>query len=158
MRPLIKYRTIKKFSSKYSVTQMCRFFGVSRSGYYDYLKRGEQPERNTEIAEMIRDRRNQRYGRSLGCRRMQKWLLEQKRSGLRHKYLCLDIIRPHFVPCKTHRLSLLRLVTASVFVSLFTSCVKHYHLRKLTLDERLYQMYDKIQETDSALIECRDRK
>ena len=73
-----------KFSGKYSVTQMCRFFGVSRSGYYDYLKRGEQPDRNAEVAEMIRDRRNQRYGKSLGCRRMQKWLLEEK--GIKRNY------------------------------------------------------------------------
>ena len=51
---------------------MCRFFGVSRSGYYDYLKRGEQLDRNAEVTEMIRDRREQRYGKSLGCRRMQR--------------------------------------------------------------------------------------
>ena len=84
MRPLIKYQTIKKFSSKYSVTQMCRFFGVSRSGYYDYLKRCEQLDRNAEVAEMIHERRNQRYGKSLGCRRMQSWLLEEK--GIKRNY------------------------------------------------------------------------
>ena len=84
MKPLIKYRTIKKFSSKYSVTEMCRFFGVSKSGYYDYLKRGEQPDHNAEVAEMIRERREQRYGRSLGCRRMQRWLLMEK--GIKRNY------------------------------------------------------------------------
>ena len=63
---------------------MCRFFGVSKSGYYDYLKRGEQPDHNAEVAEMIRERREQRYGRSLGCRRMQRWLLMEK--GIKRNY------------------------------------------------------------------------
>lgn len=35
---------------------------------------------------------------------------------------------------------------------------KHYRQRKLDLDERLYRMYDKIQETESALIECKAKK
>ena len=66
------------------MTQMCRFFGVSRSGYYDYLKRGEKPDHNAEVAEMIQERREQRYGRSLGCRRMQRWLLAEK--GVKRNY------------------------------------------------------------------------
>lgn len=37
----IKYRVIHKYRSKYSVSTMCSFFGVSRSGYYDFVKRIE---------------------------------------------------------------------------------------------------------------------
>ena len=84
MRPLIKYHTIKKFSEKYPVAEMCRFLGVSRSGYYDYLKRGEKTDRNADVAALIRERRVERYGKSLGCRRMRKWLLEKK--GVKRNY------------------------------------------------------------------------
>lgn len=57
---------------------MCRFFKVSRSGYYDFLKRRNQPDRDAALAELIHERRDQRFGRSLGCRRMQKWLAREK--------------------------------------------------------------------------------
>ena len=30
----IKYQVICKHKDKYSISQMCKFFGVSRSGYY----------------------------------------------------------------------------------------------------------------------------
>lgn len=57
---------------------MCRFFKISRSGYYDFFKRREQPDRDDALAKLIHERREQRFGRSLGCRRMQKWLAREK--------------------------------------------------------------------------------
>ena len=100
----LKYKTIKKYSNKYAVVQMCRFFGVSRSGYYDYLKRKEQPDHNAIIAEKIRERREQRYGRSLGCRRMQKWLQEEQ--GIRRNYKTIWRIMQQYgmlSECRRHR-------------------------------------------------------
>jgi len=33
---------------------MCEFFGVSKSGYYDYVKRIGQIEKDVELAEKIK--------------------------------------------------------------------------------------------------------
>ncbi len=33
---------------------MCRFFGVSRSGYYDYVKRIDIPAKDLTLAEKIK--------------------------------------------------------------------------------------------------------
>jgi len=79
-----KYKVIFQNRQKYPVFAMCQYFKVSRSGYYDYLKRCEQPERDEELAKLIAERQGARYGRSLGCRRMQKWL--EKVKGIRLNY------------------------------------------------------------------------
>ena len=36
MRPLVKYHIIHRHKEEYPVSVMCRFFSVSRSGYYSY--------------------------------------------------------------------------------------------------------------------------
>lgn len=41
--------------NRYPVSVMCQFFQVSRSGYYDYVKRLDQPEHDAELAEIIRE-------------------------------------------------------------------------------------------------------
>ena len=81
MKPRLKYNVIYKHRKEYPVTVMCKFFRVSRSGYYDYVKRIGRPNRDEPLAKLIIERRSQKYGRSLGCRRMQKWL--EKAKGLR---------------------------------------------------------------------------
>lgn len=80
----MKYAVIYKNRGNYAVMDMCRFFEVSRSGYYAYLKRMNKPDRDEELAQMIQERRNQRYGKSLGCRRMQKWL--ERFKGIHRNY------------------------------------------------------------------------
>ena len=43
MRPKVKYAVIYRHRNEYSVSVMCRFFEVSRSGYYDFVRRiGQQ--------------------------------------------------------------------------------------------------------------------
>ena len=39
--------------NRYPVTEMCRFFRVSRSGYYEFVKRLEQPAHDAALAEII---------------------------------------------------------------------------------------------------------
>lgn len=39
VRPKFKYQVIYRHRTEYKISVMCRFFGVSRSGYYDYVKR-----------------------------------------------------------------------------------------------------------------------
>ena len=58
---------------RYSITEMCQFFGVSRSGYYDYVKRLDQPAHDAALAEIIR-KQQETCDKTYGYRRMWKWL------------------------------------------------------------------------------------
>lgn len=55
---------------------MCRFFEVSRSGYYDFVKRLVHPDRDEPLAEMIHHCQ-ERCGKTYGYRRVQLWLKKQ---------------------------------------------------------------------------------
>lgn len=58
---------------RYSIIEMCQFFGVSRSGYYDYVKRLDQPAHDAALAEIIR-KQQEACDKTYGYRRMWKWL------------------------------------------------------------------------------------
>ena len=58
---------------RYAISVMCRFFGVSRSGYYDYVKRQRLPDRDTNVAEWIRQCQ-QESRKTYGYRRVWLWL------------------------------------------------------------------------------------
>lgn len=58
---------------RYSITEMCQFFGVSRSGYYDCVKRLDQPAHDAALAEIIR-KQQEKCDKTYGYRRMWKWL------------------------------------------------------------------------------------
>lgn len=64
---------------------MCRFFCVSRSGYYNFIKRIDTPDRDEPLKELIEERRAQRYGKTLGCRKMQLWLERDKHRHHNYK-------------------------------------------------------------------------
>lgn len=55
---------------------MCKFFGVSRSGYYSFVQRFGKPEPDTALAQMI-ENCQRRCGKTYGYRRVWLWL-EQK--------------------------------------------------------------------------------
>lgn len=55
---------------------MCRFFGVSRSGYYDFVHRADRPEKDEELANVIARQRKRCWG-TYGYRRMWLWLKSQ---------------------------------------------------------------------------------
>ena len=50
----VKYKVIYRHREKYSIREMCRFFEVSRSGYYDYIRRMDIPAKELPLAEKIR--------------------------------------------------------------------------------------------------------
>jgi len=52
---------------------MCKFFEVSRSGYYDYIKHVNQPERDADLAKEIEACQN-KTDKTYGYRRVWKWL------------------------------------------------------------------------------------
>ena len=77
MRPKVKYQVIYMNKDRYAISTMCRFFKVSRSGYYDYAKRIHQPDRNADLVNLIREQQ-EACNRTYGYRRMWKWLKLRK--------------------------------------------------------------------------------
>ena len=55
---------------------MCRSFGVSRSGYYDFVHRLGEPEKDATLAKAIAQQRERSY-HTYGYRRMWLWLKSQ---------------------------------------------------------------------------------
>lgn len=101
MRASIKYHVIYRHRTEYPVCRMCRFFEVSRSGYYDFVRRLGKPDRDAELADIIAAQR-ERSLRTYGYRRMWLWLERQgihrnPKTVLRimKKYGLLSEIRRH---------------------------------------------------------------
>ena len=69
---------IYRHRDQYSISEMCRFFNVSRSGYYDYVKRMDIPAWDLPLAEKIRECQ-EKCGKTYGYRRVQIWL---ERNGI----------------------------------------------------------------------------
>ena len=59
---------IYRHKDKYSISEMCRFFDVSRSGYYGYVKRMDIPAKDLPLAEKIRECQ-EKYGKTYGYQR-----------------------------------------------------------------------------------------
>ena len=99
MKPSIKYQVIFKHKDKYSINSMCNFFGVSRSGYYAFLKRMNIPDRDLPLAEKIKECQEKSH-RTYGYRRVHIWLERQgiyrnPKTVLRvmQKYNLLSVVR-----------------------------------------------------------------
>ena len=67
---------IYRHKDKYSINEMFRFFEVSRSGYYDYVKRMDVPAWDLPLAEKIRECQEHSH-RTYGYRRVHIWLERQ---------------------------------------------------------------------------------
>ena len=99
MRASVKYRVIYRHKDKYSISEMCRFFSVSRSGYYGYVSRMDVPAKDLPLAEKITECQ-ERCGKTYGYRRVHIWL---DRQGIHHnpktvlrvmqKYNLLSVVR-----------------------------------------------------------------
>ena len=90
---------IFRHKEKYSISEMCRFFKVSRSGYYGYVSRMNIPARDLPLAEKIRECQDE-CGKTYGYRRVQIWLgkrgiYRNPKTVLRvmQKYGLLSVIR-----------------------------------------------------------------
>lgn len=99
MRTSVKYMVIYRHKDKYSIREMCRFFEVSRSGYYGYVSRMEVPAWDLPLAENIRECQ-EKCGKTYGYRRVQIWLqrhgiYRNPKTVLRvmQKYGLLSVIR-----------------------------------------------------------------
>lgn len=99
MKTSVKYIVIYRHKDKYSISEMCRFFRVSRSGYYDFVKRMDIPAKDLPLAEKIRECQ-EKCGKTYGYRRVHMWL---ERNGIYHnpktilrvmqKYSLLSVVR-----------------------------------------------------------------
>lgn len=85
---------------------MCRFFGVSRSGYYAWRQRKERPDRDAILGALIV--KCQEYTKhTYGYRRIKLWLLRETGLLINHKtvlrlmrkYGQLAVIRRRKLPC-----------------------------------------------------------
>ena len=99
MRAEVKYRVIYRHKDKYSISGMCRFFEVSRSGYYGFVNRIDKPANDLELSELIRECQAETK-QTYGYRRVAIWL---ERKGVHHdpktilrvmnKYNLLSVVR-----------------------------------------------------------------
>ncbi len=71
---------IYRHKDKYSISEMCRFFKVSRSGYYGYVSRMDIPAKDLPLAEKIKECQD-KCGKTYGYRRVHIWL---ERQGIYH--------------------------------------------------------------------------
>lgn len=109
MKPSVKYQVVFKHKAKCGISEMCEFFCVSRSGRYDYLHRKDVPDRDTSLANLIKECQEQNY-RTYGYRRVQIWLERQEiyrnpKTVLRvmQKYNLLSVVRrKKFHCCSQH--------------------------------------------------------
>ena len=83
MRPKTKYAVIHRHRKEYPISVMCKFFEVSRSGYYDFVKRLGNPEKDADLAEKIR-LCQESADKTYGYRRVWLWL-ERKNIKLNPK-------------------------------------------------------------------------
>ena len=101
MRPKVKYHIIYRHRDEYPISVMCKFFEVSRSGYYDFVNKLGRPDPNAELAEKIRQCQII-TDKTYGYRRVRKWLLDRniRRNPktilkIMKKYGLLSEIRRH---------------------------------------------------------------
>ena len=73
MRTRAKYAAIHLHREKYPVYRMCKFFGISRSGYYAWIQKLNQPNPNQMVIDQI-VRQQKQCKNTYGYRRMQLWL------------------------------------------------------------------------------------
>ena len=91
---------IYRHKNKYTISEMCRFFEVSRSGYYDYVKRIDKPEKDLELAEKIKECQ-ELNGKTYGYRRVHIWL---ERNGIhRNPKTVLRVMQKYNLLSKTRR-------------------------------------------------------
>lgn len=109
MRTNVKYRVIYRHKYKYSISSMCKFFKVSRSGYYAFLKRMDIPDRDLPLVKIIRECQTESK-QTYGYRRVHIWL---ERQGIHYnpktilrvmqKYNLLSVVRrKKFHYCSQH--------------------------------------------------------
>lgn len=84
MKVETKYAAIEATREKYPVAFLCRFFEVSRSGYYAWRNRRGKLDRDAPIGELIAQCHTETK-ETYGYRRVQLWLLRKHGLVINHK-------------------------------------------------------------------------
>ena len=83
---------IYRHKERYSISEMCRFFEVSRSGYYGYVSKMDIPAWDLPLAEKIRECQAE-CGQTYGYRRVHIWL--EKKGIYRNPKTVLRIMQKY---------------------------------------------------------------
>ena len=92
MRAKAKFAVIHRHRNEYPISVMCRFFGVSRSGYYEFVNRLGRPEKDSGLAEEIRQQQDRSF-KTYGYRRM--WLVLEKNGIHRNPKTILRVMKKY---------------------------------------------------------------
>lgn len=84
MKASVKFRVIYRFKDRYPIKQMCKFFQVSRSGYYAWIGRMEREDKDKWLAEKIAICQ-EKSKKTYGYRRVGIWLLREYGLKINHK-------------------------------------------------------------------------
>ena len=77
-----KYKVIERFKVKYPIIEMCKFFEVSKSGYYAWRK--PKPDKDSWLkSEIFQCQQKSRY--TYGYRRVTKWIYKHSGTKVNHK-------------------------------------------------------------------------
>ena len=108
MRAKVKYHIIYRHRTEYPVAVMCKFFGVSRSGYYAFVHRLGRPEQDAALAEVIAKQRERsfRMNRDFHASKPNsKWVTDisyiHTRQGVLYLSMIRDLYDNSIVACKT---------------------------------------------------------
>lgn len=83
---------IYRYKERYSISEMCRFFEVSRSGYYGYVSKMDIPAWDLPLAEKIRKCQDE-CGQTYGYRRVHIWL--EKKGIYRNPKTILRVMQKY---------------------------------------------------------------
>ena len=75
---------IYRYKGKYSIDTMCKFFNVSRSGYYDFVKRMDKPAKDESLAKDIAECQTL-CRKTYGYRRVHIWLEREREIRINPK-------------------------------------------------------------------------
>ena len=94
---------VYRFKDRFALGDLCQLLDVSRSGYYKWLKRQGQADKDEPVAELIRQCHS-KTRRTYGYRRVKIWLLRETGLVINHKAV-LRIMRKYnllALPKKKH--------------------------------------------------------
>ncbi|MEI6101239.1 MAG: IS3 family transposase [Eubacteriales bacterium] len=101
MRASVKYVAIEANKDKYPISFICKFFSVSRSGYYAWYKQKGRHGRDEVIGNLIKDCQ-EKTKKTYGYRRVKLWLLRETGLVINHKAV-LRLMRKYNIQAEIRR-------------------------------------------------------
>ena len=80
----LRFKVIYRFREKYAIEELCKLLEVSKSGYYKWLKRKDEPDKDKVIAELI-EKCQEKTNKTYGYRRVKVWIYRETGIVINHK-------------------------------------------------------------------------